>query len=72
MRAGGKKNYYTMTLTMNQIGLNEVEASKLLDFNQKLDINLLDRVVNSLYQGQGDQVKFINLKYGMSCCCRNV
>ena len=45
-----------MSLTMNQIGLNEGEASKLLDFNQKFDISLLDRVVNSLYQGQGQQV----------------
>ena len=44
-----------MTLTMNQINLNEAEATKLLDFNQKFDISLLDRVVSSLYQGQGEQ-----------------
>lgn len=45
-----------MTLAMNQISINEAEASKLLDFNQKFDIGLLDRVVGSLYQGQGQQV----------------
>lgn len=44
-----------MTLAMNQISINEAEASKLLDFNQKFDIGLLDRVVGSLYQGQGQQ-----------------
>lgn len=44
-----------MTLTLNSIGVNESEASKLLDFNEKLDISLLDRVVNSLYQDQGQQ-----------------
>jgi exportin-1 len=44
-----------MTLTMNQLSLNEADATKLLDFNQKFDIGLLDRVVNSLYQGQGEQ-----------------
>ena len=32
------------------------EARKLLDFNQKLDITLLDRVVTCLYNGSGDQV----------------
>lgn len=42
-------------MTMNQISVNENEAAKLLDFNQKFDIGLLDRVVSSLYQGQGEQ-----------------
>ena len=46
-----------MTLTMSQSNVNESdEAAKLLDFNQKFDILLLDRVVDSLYQGQGKQV----------------
>ncbi|XP_067010066.2 exportin-1 [Anabrus simplex] len=31
------------------------EASKLLDFNQKLDINLLDNVVGCMYTGIGEQ-----------------
>jgi len=47
-----------MTLTMNQSNvpnINETEAAKLLDFNQKFDIPLLDRVVDSLYKGQGQQ-----------------
>ncbi|XP_072129568.1 exportin-1-like isoform X2 [Mobula birostris] len=30
-------------------------ARQLLDFNQKLDINLLDNVVNCLYHGEGPQ-----------------
>lgn len=33
------------------------EASKLLDFSQKLDINLLDRIVEGLYTSQGDQLR---------------
>ena len=33
------------------------EANKLLDFNQKLDIGLLDTVVGTLYSGTGDQQK---------------
>lgn len=33
-------------------------AQQLLDFNQKLDINLLDNVVNCLYHGVGPQVRF--------------
>lgn len=31
-------------------------AQQLLDFNQKLDINLLDNVVNCLHHGVGPQV----------------
>ncbi len=34
-------------------------ARQLLDFNQKLDINLLDNVVNCLYHGAGPQVSKI-------------
>uniref|UniRef100_A0A4W3K7G0 Exportin-1-like n=1 Tax=Callorhinchus milii TaxID=7868 RepID=A0A4W3K7G0_CALMI len=30
-------------------------ARQLLDFTQKLDINLLDNVVNCLYHGEGSQ-----------------
>lgn len=33
-------------------------AQQLLDFNQKLDINLLDNVVNCLYHGVGPQVRW--------------
>lgn len=32
-------------------------VNKLLDFNQKLDIGLLDQVVGTLYSGTGDQQK---------------
>ena len=32
-------------------------VNKLLDFNQKLDIGLLDTVVGTLYSGTGDQQK---------------
>ena len=32
-------------------------VNKLLDFNQKLDIGLLDRVVGTLYSGSGEQQK---------------
>lgn len=34
-------------------------ARQLLDFNQKLDINLLDSVVNSMYHDIGNQVRVI-------------
>lgn len=34
------------------------EARSLLDFTQKLDINLLDRIVNLMYNGAGDLVIF--------------
>lgn len=37
-------------------------AQQLLDFNQKLDINLLDNVVNCLYHGVGPQVGFFYVK----------
>ena len=40
--------------------LNNMEdAQKLLDFSQKLDITLLDKVVTCLYNGSGDQVRYI-------------
>lgn len=31
------------------------QATKLLDFSQKLDITLLDSVVNCMYEGEGTQ-----------------
>ena len=37
--------------------LAQETVNQLLDFNQKLDIGLLDQVVGTLYQGQGDQHK---------------
>lgn len=37
------------------------EASKLLDFNQTLDISLLDNVIGCMYNGIGEQVCFQNL-----------
>lgn len=35
----------------------KARAATLLDFNQKLDINLLDNVVNCMYEGVGEQQK---------------
>ena len=32
------------------------QASKLLDFDQKLDITLLDSIVGCMYAGAGEQV----------------
>lgn len=34
-------------------------ARQLLDFSQKLDINLLDNVVNSMYHDIGSQVRTV-------------
>lgn len=34
-------------------------ARQLLDFSQKLDINLLDNVVNSMYHDIGSQVRLL-------------
>lgn len=37
--------------------LAQETVNKLLDFNQKLDIGLLDTVVGTLYSGTGEQQK---------------
>ena len=37
--------------------LAQETVNKLLDFNQKLDIGLLDTVVGTLYAGSGEQQK---------------
>ena len=37
--------------------LAQETVNKLLDFNQKLDIGLLNTVVGTLYAGQGEQHK---------------
>lgn len=37
--------------------LNMEEASKLLDFTQKLDIGLLDNIVTCLYSSQGEPLR---------------
>ncbi len=39
------------------MSLAQETVNKLLDFNQKLDIGLLDTVVGTLYSGTGDQQK---------------
>lgn len=46
-------------------------AQQLLDFNQKLDINLLDNVVNCLYHGVGPQVccEVFALMHVTQCSC---
>lgn len=38
-------------------------AKNLLDFNQKLDIVLLDKVVNLMYTEHGDIVSFKTIKF---------
>jgi exportin-1 len=37
------------------------EAAKLLDFNQKLDISLLDSIVTCMYTGDGQRVSCISV-----------
>lgn len=39
------------------------QAKSLLDFNQKLDIGLLDGIVNLMYTEHGDIVSFLKLFY---------
>ena len=43
-------------LPINMASTLTDQAAKLLDFNQKLDINLLDNVVSCMYAGEGQQV----------------
>lgn len=39
------------------------QASRLLDFNQpNIDVQLLDNVVNAMYQGQGAEVSIDDIK----------
>ncbi len=40
-----------------EAALAQETVNKLLDFNAKLDIGLLDRVVATMYSGQGEQQK---------------
>jgi len=35
------------------------QASRLLDFSQKLDIQLLDNVISFMYTGAGQQVTLV-------------
>lgn len=50
-----KKTLLMPPIVMNSANLSD-EVSKLLDFSQKLDINLLDNVVSLMYTGNGTQV----------------
>ena len=50
---------------INMANLAE-QASKLLDFDQKLDITLLDSIVGCMYSGAGEQVTFSS--GGMNLC----
>ena len=36
------------------------QAKSLLDFSQKLDIGLLDRIINTMYTEHGDIVRSFN------------
>ena len=60
-----------MVAEANMTALTE-QASKLLDFSQKLDISLLDNVVGCMYGGEGRQVcvrfKFRNTWIENICC----
>ena len=42
---------------MSPMAINENTASQLLDFSQKLDISLLDAVVDCMYSGNGAEQK---------------
>ena len=44
-------------LPINMASTLTEQAAKLLDFNQKLDINLLDNVVSCMHAGEGQQVR---------------
>ena len=46
----------TTTTTVIMSTLAE-QANSLLDFSGKLDIQLLDNVINCMYKGQGQQVR---------------
>jgi hypothetical protein len=48
------------------------QASKLLDFDQKLDITLLDSIVGCMYSGAGEQVSLLTsqaLLFHIFYCC---
>ena len=47
------------------------QAKSLLDFSQKLDISLLDGVVNLMYNEHGDMVKLIFPTTTTINCCFN-
>ena len=38
------------------------QAARLLDFSQKLDIQLLDNVISFMYSGAGQQVASLTVK----------
>ena len=44
--------------SINGIEALESQAQKLLDANQKFDVQLLDTYVGYMYQGEGPQVQF--------------
>lgn len=44
-------------MSVGGVPLAQETVNKLLDFNQKLDIGLLDHVVATMYGGTGEQQK---------------
>lgn len=60
---------------MNVVAVNglESQAAKLLNFKEKLDVGLLDKVIASLYSGEGPQVNrletYLNLRDNCFYCC---
>ena len=48
------------------------QAGKLLDFNQKLDIQLLDNVVTSMYTAEGEQVLYCISITHVWCCSPHI
>ena len=54
---GGTKNHASSSNYYPSSNLLESSAKSLLDFEQKLDIDLLDSVINCMYQGELQQQK---------------
>lgn len=48
-------DWYVCGVTEFKMSALAEQAAKLLDFNEKLDINLLDRVVGCMYNGVGEE-----------------
>ena len=46
------------------------EAAKLLDFNQKVDISLLDNIIGCMYNGSGEQVSIQYSSISIVTCLR--
>ena len=64
-----------MTATTNGIDNSNSlaeNAQKLLDFNQKLDIDLLDQIVTWMYSKEGQQQRAAQVRQHISSALRHV